>query len=431
VFLFARIGVMKKKILPVVDLTLEKLVHGGQAMGTLEDGRKVFVWNGLPGETVQAQLTKSKKDFAEGFVVEVTKPSKDRITTLERQDIELSVAPWSIMSYSAELQAKADIVKETFSREGLELPELGVQTAGSLSSYRNKVEFSFWGDDDGLHYAHYIRASHQKRKLDYPYNPLIPDQMAAAADAILIELNKLSVRAGDLKSLILRCDASSPANSKVVAALYVKTKEFPKLEHPNVAVVYSNPKSPASIITEVLYANGDITLKDTLLGENIMYDVFSFFQVNLPIFELALRDIEVAVGGKPSVDFYSGVGGIGIAVGASVLVESDGANIAMAKQNAGDATIKVVHAPSEQAVEYIDSDKILIVDPPRAGLHQSVIERILEVSPPKVVYLSCNPSTQARDIRHLSEKYKVSYANSYNFFPRTPHIESLIVLELK
>jgi 23S rRNA (uracil1939-C5)-methyltransferase len=420
---------MKKKILPIVDVTLEKLVHGGQAMGTLEDGRKVFVWNGLPGEMVQAQLTKSKKDYAEGFVIEVKKPSKDRVKTLERQDIELSVAPWSIIGYNAELKAKADIVRETFSREGVELPAFEVQTVGSLSSYRNKVEFSFWGDDDGLHFAHYIRASHQKLKLEYPYNPLIPDQMAAVADAILMELNKLSVRARDLKSLILRCDASSPVQSKVVAALYVKTKEFPKLKHPNVTAVYSNPKSPASIITEVLYANGDITLQDMLLGKNIMYDVFSFFQVNLPIFNLALKDIERAVNGKPSVDFYSGVGSIGIAVGASVLVESEGTNIAMAKQNVGNATIEVVHAPSEQAVEYIDSNKILIVDPPRAGLHQSVIDRILAIMPPKVVYLSCNPSTQARDVRLLSKKHKVSQVSGYNFFPRTPHIESLVVLE--
>ncbi len=422
---------MKKKILPVVEVVLEKLVHGGQAMGTLDDGRKVFAWNGLPSEKAHMQLTKSKKDFAEGFVTEVLQPSRDRVGTLERQDIELSVAPWSIMSYSAELRSKADILNETFSREGLVLPPLEVQTVGSLSSYRNKVEFSFWGDDDGLHYAHYIRASHQKRKLDYPYNPLIPDQMATVAESVLAELNKLSVRAGDLKSLILRCDASSPANSKVVVALYVKTREFPKLKHPNIVVVYSNPKSPASIITEVLYTNGDITLHDKLLGKNIMYGVFSFFQVNLPIFELALQDIKSAVGEGPSVDFYSGVGGIGIAVGASTLVESDEANVAMAKVNTQGTATVVVHAASEQALDYIDSDKVLIVDPPRAGLHQAVVDRILEVRPPKVVYLSCNPSTQARDIRLLSQKYRINYANGYNFFPRTPHIESLIVLELK
>lgn len=421
---------MKKKQLPVVELVLDKLVHGGQAMGTLDDGRKVFVWNGLPGETVLAQLTKSKKDFAEGFVTAVMKTSKDRITTLERQDIELSVAPWSIMGYDAELKAKADIVKETFSREGVELPEFKVQTAGSLTSYRNKVEFSFWGDDDGLYYAHYIRASHQKRKLEYPYNPLIPDQMAEVADAILTELNKHSIRAGDLKSLILRCDANLPANSKVVAALYVKTKEFPKLEHPNLAVVYSNPKSPASIISEILYVNGDITLQDKLLGKDIAYDVFSFFQVNLPIFELALGEIKQAVADSPSVDFYSGVGGIGIAVGASVLVESDASNVEMAQKNIAGQVIEVVHAASESALEYISKEKIIIVDPPRAGLHHAVIERILDVLPHKVVYLSCNPSTQARDVKLLSEKYKTTTAKGYNFFPRTPHIESLIVLEL-
>jgi 23S rRNA (uracil1939-C5)-methyltransferase len=194
---------------------------------------------------------------------------------------------------------------------------------------------------------------------------------------------------------------------------------------------YSNPKSPASVATKKLHIIGDIKLSDTLMGKNIMYDVTSFFQVNLPVFESVLSVIGEQVRGSSSVDMYSGVGTIGLAVGARSLVESDATNVVMARENARKHEgVKVIHAASEAALERITSQSTLIVDPPRAGLHRDVIDRIVEVSPPKVVYLSCNPSTQARDVKLLLDAgYTISYAQGYNFFPRTPHIENLVVLE--
>jgi 23S rRNA (uracil1939-C5)-methyltransferase len=156
----------------------------------------------------------------------------------------------------------------------------------------------------------------------------------------------------------------------------------------------------------------------------------SFFQVNLPVFEEALKTIKKLIKGKNIVDMYSGVGTIGITIGATTLVESDESNIIMAQKNAGKG-VEVVHATSETALDYITPTCTLVVDPPRAGLHRSVVDKIAEVRPMQVVYLSCNPSTQARDIKLLEEHYKITYAQGFNFFPRTPHIESLIVLELK
>lgn len=114
---------------------------------------------------------------------------------------------------------------------------------------------------------------------------------------------------------------------------------------------------------------------------------------------------------------YSGVGTIGLCVGADTLVESDSSNIAMAKLNTAGMDIEVVHASSEQALDCVTSRSLVIVDPPRAGLHGTLIDRILEEKPAKVIYLSCNPSTQARDIRYLSSTYKITFAQGYNFFP--------------
>jgi 23S rRNA (uracil1939-C5)-methyltransferase len=127
---------------------------------------------------------------------------------------------------------------------------------------------------------------------------------------------------------------------------------------------------------------------------------------------------------------YSGVGAIGLSVGASVLVESDDANIKLAQSNAKGSGVEVIHATSEAALNHIQSGDVLIVDPPRAGLHKDVVERILEVKPSKIIYLSCNPSTQARDVTMLHDMYEVIHAQGHNFFPRTPHIESLVVLKL-
>ena len=297
--------------------------------------------------------------------------------------------------------------------------------------YRNKVELGFWGDEDGLHYASYVRGTHGKQIITR--NALASDAINDVLDDFLTSLShfveKNGLRAGDFKTVIFRSNQAGD----VVAALFTKLDtDFSDFMKPDslkgLTIYHSNPKSPASVPTRQLYIKGDITLNDEVLRKNIMYDVLSFFQVNLPVFEAAATEIKQAVTDRPCVDFYSGVGTIGVPVGASVLVDSDESNINMARKNASEGT-KVVLATSETALEYITNDKILVVDPPRAGLHKDVVERVLEVLPPKVIYLSCNPSTQARDVNILSSAYKITRAQGYNFFPRTPHIESLVVLE--
>ena len=93
--------------------------------------------------------------------------------------------------------------------------------------------------------------------------------------------------------------------------------------------------------------------------------------------------------------------------------------------------VKAILAPSETALEHIKSDCTIIVDPPRAGLHDDVSKKLIETMPERIIYLSCNPVTQARDVARLAEKYGIRYHRGYNFFPRTPHIEHLVILDLK
>ena len=131
--------------------------------------------------------------------------------------------------------------------------------------------------------------------------------------------------------------------------------------------------------------------------------------------------------GAGVIDLYSGVGTIGLTIGGNnvTLVESNEHAVREMQQNIaklGKTGAKAILAPSEKALDHISSDSIIIVDPPRAGLHEDVIARLLETTPPRIIYLSCNPVTQARDVARLAEKYGIRHHQGYNFFPRTPHI---------
>lgn len=401
-------------------------------MAVLADGRKVFVWNALPGEQVQIELTKKRRDYAEAVTVEVIDPSPDRVEP--KDDAYLSTSPWQIMGFETENKQKCQILEDAMRREGIVYEKPIELYAGDQQwQYRNKMEYSFWADDEGLHTALFNRGTHGKRivkgsSIARPEIDVIAQKMCAI-------LNEAQIRGSQLKTVVIRCDQAG----NCVVALFVKDETFPKIAAlqdlcRGVVVCYSNPKSPASVLTKELYKDGDITLTDKVLGYDISYDVHSFFQVNLPVFEMAGRRIDYFTAGVgKKVDMYAGVGTIGIACLATALVEIDEKNVAMARENVKQTNrdIEVVLASSEQATEYISSDTTVIVDPPRAGLHKDVVARINEVKPPSLVYLSCNPSTQARDIALLQENYDVKIIEGYNFFPKTPHIESLAVLTRK
>jgi 23S rRNA (uracil1939-C5)-methyltransferase len=428
---------MAQKEILLNSLRLGKLVHGGQCIATIADeskfnGYKVFVWGGLPDELVDVRIVKKKRSYMEGVVTEVHEKSPHRIEPRE-PGTYLSTSPWQIMTFDAENAAKQAILQEAFEREGVEGISWQPFVSGELEyEYRNKVEFGFWGDDDGLHYAHYVRGTHGKKIIteNALARPEINQTAAVFIQSLREFCKKKDIRAGDLKTVLFRCSQAG----EVVAALFMKKEvDFSGFWPPEglkgLDVYYSNPKSPASVPTKKLYSFGDITLTDSVLGKNIIYDVLSFFQVNVPVFETALNAIKEKTTGQQVVDLYSGVGTIGVALGATTLVESEETNVIMAKKNVKGSSVEVVHATSEHALKHIDGKSTVIVDPPRAGMHRDLIDHLAEIRSPQVVYLSCNPSTQARDVKLLSESYKVTYAQGYNFFPRTPHIESLIVLE--
>ena len=436
---------MRKQIFET--LRLEKIVGGGQAIGTLDDGRKAFVWGGLPKELVTIRVTKKKSHFVEGVVTEIIEKSPERITPKDENSY-LSTSPWQIMPMPSEQSHKALLIEEAFLLHNITLPgKINIFTDGVEFNYRNKVEFSWFGDktDDDeketLDLAFFKRGG--KGKVIVDGTSLAHPSINKLAIEIRDLLRGKPIVARQLKTLLIRSDQQGNA----VWQLYVKDKienlisddEAKLLSAKGGEIIYSDPKSPASRITERLNKFGDTTLSDTILGVAFNYACEGFFQVNIPVYEKALSDMKEWIDCNkkmPTLDLYSGVGTIGLTIGGDdvTFVEINEHAVTemqrnIAKLNRPNA--KAILAPSEKSLEYITGEQIVIVDPPRAGLHADVTNRLLETEPPRIIYLSCNPVTQARDVSLLQEKYEIIHYQGYNFFPRTPHIEHLAILDKK
>jgi len=528
---------MKRQSLETIHL--DKIVGGGQALGTLADGRKCFVWGGLPGETVTVRITKKKSHLVEAVVEEVVSPSSDRIQPRD-PDSYLSTSPWQIMPLEVEQTYKAQLIDDAFALHNVTLPAaIDVYCNNVAYGYRNKVEFSWYSESvvsrvisqkksglalvgpglfsddirgvnthsdrdglsgDTLDLAFFRRGS--KGKIVVDGTSLAHPAINNLARAIRDLLRHKRVAARQLKTLLVRCDQSGSC----VWQLYVKDRlpeiitadEAARLPARGGEIIYSDPRSPASRITERLARFGDTTLTDTVLGVPFRYACEGFFQVNIPVYEQALRDMQQWTGrdysdqqrvvsqkksgqhreskqhgssnsfsegfafpakarqerqldqlaarrpeekdvcetGEPTLDLYAGVGTIGLTIGGGnvTLVEINADAVREMQRNItelGRTDARAVLAPSEQALDYITGKEIVIVDPPRAGLHPDVIATLLQKLPPRILYLSCNPVTQARDVALLQQSYQIAWHRGYNFFPRTPHIEHLIILDKK
>lgn len=429
-------------------VTIEKLVFGGQGLAHLNDGRVVFVWNALPGEEVEIEIIKNKKDFLEAVAIQIITPSQDRTEPLDPHF--LSSAPWQILSWEKENIYKLETAIEQYGKIGgliLSSNPPKIETGNIQYGYRNKIEFSFApvnqnDQTNGPDYvpvslAFFERGKHKKIKIKKTElaEPIINE----VASSILEWINNNKIPLRSLKSLIIRSNGSGQA----IAGLFLKDKLFFD-KYPNInesflglTIYYSTHKSPASVPTNILYEVGQNFLIANIKGTKLKFGLLSFFQINIPIFETALDDIAAFIPPKASlVDFYSGVGAISLPLSynreQTELVDNNKEAIEYASENINENNLKNCTAkciPAENITEIISSEKIIILDPPRSGIHMKMIHTILMRKPPRIVYLSCNIATQARDIRLLGEEYSISFLKLYNFFPRTPHVEGLCVLD--
>lgn len=428
-------------------MKIEKLVFGGQGLAReaqtnnkgITFNRTIFVWNALPGEEVEVDYLERKKDTAEAIATQILSPSPDRIPPQEPQF--LSTSPWQILKPEAETRLKLEVAVETYGRNGglilqNELPKI-ISDEAHYFGYRNKIEFSFTEEDGQMKLAFYGRGSRNKHAVTGSLlaEPIINQ----TAQEILAWINEVKIPLRSLKALIVRSNGQGEA----IAALFIKDKlEFSHFPTTSAAVLgfhlyYSTHKSPASVPTELLHSTGQDYLIADILGTKLKFGLLSFFQINIPVFIEAVKDIAAFVGPKDTViDFYSGVGAISLPLAKNrprtILVESNSEAVAYANENItlNGLTGAEAHCiPAEKITEIIDSTSTIIVDPPRAGLHDKVTLQLLAKLPPRIIYLACDLATQARDIQRLSESYRPVFIKLYNFFPRTPHIEGLVILE--
>lgn len=379
---------------------IDKFIPGGQTLGTMPDGRKGFFWNALPSEDIlEYDITKKKSHYYEAVATKISNPSQYRVLPLD--NCYLSTSPWQILDWNQENIEKSALVVEIFREHHIDISVPPIVTDGNPYYYRNKMEYAlYWNNvTSQIELAFHNRGSH--RKVPITSSSIERPEIFQKATEIIADLNSRHEEARKYQSLLLRCGQSG----EVSGGLYENGKSHPSFH----------------------------VLTDTILGHTYSYSPNGFFQINLPVYELALKEIKAHITTDKVLDLYSGVGTIGLSVARDrhlTLVESNKSAYQESLSNIhGLQNVKSILSKSEDVLDYIAPDTTVILDPPRAGCDIKLINKLLEVNPPVIIYLSCNPATQARDTKFLLEKYSIISVQSFNFFPRTPHIENLVCLE--
>ena len=422
------------------ELTLEfkKIVGEGKALGR-SDGKVVFCYGVLPEETARVLITFEKKNFAEAELLEIIKPSPHRIAP--REDHYISCSPWQVMDYEFQCETKKGLIEDLLyqtTKETIRLDKF--YTAKETFGYRTKIEYSFTGEPGALSFAFHKRGNYREKFLLPEGCALMSPGTNAVAVKILAVINELRLSTADLKTLIIR-EAKKPGSR--VAALFMKRQdiELPEMKFEGLdgfLAIYSNPISSISQVDGVIKAWGNDFVVEELAGSKFSYGFDCFFQNNMELFEEALKEIRAASFkcGK-LVDLYAGVGVIGLSLrdlaDKVYAVESSENSSKYAALNASQNNAphyEIVCSMSEKAKEDLfEGTDIIVLDPPRAGLHNNVIKRIMEILPKRIIYLSCNPITQGRDAAFFMEKYKIIRSAGFDFYPNTPHSETLLVFE--
>lgn len=383
-------------------IKIEKIIPGGQALGTNKDGKKVFFWNALPGELIESyNITKKKSHYDEAIATTIKDTNTNR--QAPRDDCFLSTSPWQIIDYDYELELKSELVQEIFREHGIRIEKPEVITDGKDFFYRNKMEYAlYWNNEiNKIQLAFHQRGSH--RKTPIKTSSIERPEIYTAAQEIIDQLNAENKEARKYQSLLLRCNKEG----RVSGGLYENHKPHPEFP----------------------------PLTDTILGYKYSYSPNGFFQINLPVYELALKEIKNFITTEKVLDLYAGVGTIGLSVARDkklTLVECDKFAYKELQNNITTVSnnINAMLDKSENVTKYIQPEQTVILDPPRAGCDRKLIDHINKTKPTKVIYLSCNPSTQARDIKLLLDNYHIESVETFNFFPHTPHIENLVILSL-
>ena len=468
----------KNKKIILENIAVTAYAAEGKALAKL-DGKVIFISGAVPGDVADVLLTKNKKDWAEGRVMQIREYSQERVAPFCRHFGTCGGCKWQMLPYEKQLQYKQQEVAQNLQRIAkVELPEISpIIGAADTVHYRNKLEFTF-SNKRYLLPEEIKETPSEEEILNEPalgfHVPRIFDKVLDIQECFLMDDINNTIRntirsfalennysfydarehTGWLRNIIIRycstgelmvniCLNYDEANDRTQLFDHL-LKQVPSIT----TLLYTiNPKWNDSIydlVPQVYLGKGFVMEK----LENFQFKVSpkSFFQTNTGQAEklyAVARDFAELSGNEVVYDLYCGTGSIGIFVSALakkvIGVEVIEDAIADAKENAALNNINhaeffagdVIRICNAEFFEQHGRPDVIITDPPRAGMHEKLINKLLEIAAPKIVYVSCNTATQARDIGLLGEKYSVEKIQPVDMFPHTHHIECVVLLKLK
>ena len=404
------------------EIILEKLTYGGEAMGRLSDGRAVFVPFGLPGETVRIQLTQEKQNFARGEILEILKPSADRIQARCKHFAQCGGCHYQNLPYEKQLLAKADILRDQLQRIGkIENPIVQPTVASPEQwNYRNHVQFHLTNDGKigfinsrgystlPIEECHLPEASIENfwRELQFESK---------------MNLERVSLRSGDDEELMLILES--------------ETEETPELEiEADISIIHIYDEHPV-----VIAGSNHLTIQ--ILGKDFHVSAPSFFQVNTKIAEKMVQHLQAQFPIPNSqftlLDLYCGVGLFSKFFAPKYakvigIESSESANEDFALNLDEFDNVELYEGAAEEILPalapQLTEPMHMIVDPPRAGIDKFALDAILQINPQVIAYVSCDPSTLARDAgRLIKGGYTLQNVTPFDLFPQTYIIQSISI----
>jgi 23S rRNA (uracil1939-C5)-methyltransferase len=442
-----------------LELTIDSLAYGGNGVARL-DGFVVFVRRGLPGDTVRARVTKVQRRHAEAITTHVLEPGPVRVDAPCEHYPACGGCRFQDLAYETQVQAKHQWVADSLQRiAGLvDFPLEPILPAASQFHYRNKMEYSFTQLEDGpalgLHKAGRWDEVLEIRKcwLTSDAGNAIRNRMTEWAREEKLTAYDQGTHEGYLRHLLIREGRNT--GQALVQLVTNRGERFDRerlievlTEIPEVRSIHWSINTGVSEITnlptELIW--GEDAIEEEIGGLRLRVRPNAFLQTNTEmaakLYELA-REYAGLTGGETVYDLYCGIGTIGLSMAAKALtvwgIEISEESVACAIENQelngiGNTAFfagNVGEVLTDLRTRAGDPD-VVVVDPPRAGLAGKALKRLGEIAAPRIVYVSCNPTTLAGDAKRLAEDYgyRLVRARPVDMFPHTPHVECVALLE--
>jgi 23S rRNA (uracil1939-C5)-methyltransferase len=438
-----------------VELHVDSLAYGGNGVARL-NGFVVFVRRGLPGDTVRARVTKVKRSHAEAIALEVVEAGAPRVEAPCLHYHEgCGGCRFQDLAYDAQLDAKAAQVRDALERIG-KLSSFELEPAvpaESVFHYRNKLEYSFTPGEDGVALGLH-RAGRWDEVLDIDKCWLTTDVGNAIRNAVrewardeVLEPYDQELQTGFLRHLVVREGRNTgqalvllvTAAGDLQEDTFVQTlRRFPEVRSIHRAVNES-PAEVTNLPTTLLW--GEEAIEEEILGLRFRLRPNAFLQTNTAMCEVLYQlagDYAALTGEETLYDLYSGTGTIGLSLARSALtvwgIELSEESVACAVENAelnGIANAAFfagdVGRDLDELRDRAGPPDVVVVDPPRAGLAGKTLRRIGRLEAPRIVYVSCNPTTLAGNAKELAGEfgYRLERARPVDMFPHTPHVETV------